>query len=890
MPEDIVKSGDYEAIIREAKVSEIRGIFGDQVEIIYELQETGKIFLEWYYLKTSHFKDTVEAILGHTLQGEAINLDDLVGKKCLLTIGNEIENEKTKNKIIDIQPIKSGQKESELSSNKEYSHKSSLQTTELINEWIKSHVDDLAAFAWDSYQSQGRGMIVVRALQAKPNEPWYTGAQFGYLDLAKLEQQWSNQDDIAKTQEYDPYTEFRVVVLGPHATGTIHTVQPALPPPQAYEHNKDSYKERLISQSGPISSGIPKDSSSPKISSPPAAKTATGKRISLFVLLGLLALVMLICIAGWLNLFFEYKPPVIKVSEAGDLWKRVCTGNVNNSSIGYKEGTGYHSVVLVAERKDDDSWAWLATNKEMPVEWQPSDANSVELVACLEPDSIVLEECPYFITGIPGVSILERRQHTLRMKLRDAKTGKIIASKSMVKGPIPSECPDETKFEQGSNRKRIFGGSVPDGQIFDWLRPFVEMSSTVPSTPTALIATHTLTSPTATPTSIPPTDTPISMPEPKSGHWKGKNVSFVVTTAGTITEFEITVNNCLITIDDEISIVSNDLFGSFSINPEGTLQGDVATGADFTTKANFESETTLSGTYSVQICGGSILFGSTDVEWAAEWQEASTVSTTPTTIAPVVNKIYWTDTSTGKIQRSNLDGSAIEDVVTGIREPEQIRIDTIGGKIYWVDSSTGKVQRANLDSSGLEDLVTGLSSPRGITLDITGGKMYWTDLETDKIQRANLDGTNIQDLVTTGLDIPIGIDLDLANGKIYWVDNGTDKIQRANLDGSGVEDVITGLSSPYDLTIDSINNKIYWTDRSTDKIQRANLDGSEMEDLIVENVLVEPKGIALDVTAGKMYWVDEETGKVYRANLNGSVIEELVTGLSEPPGIALLIE
>lgn len=912
MTEELVKPGDYIAIVRETKISEIQGIFsstlGDQVEIIYELQEGGKVLLEWYYLRASHFKNTVEAILGHSLQGEEINLGDLVGKKCLLTIDNEISGEKTKNKIIDIKTIKSDKKESttrlvdeesEPRSNEEHSYENSPQMIELINEWIKGHADDLAAFAWDSYQEKGRGIIVVRAQQAKPNEPWYAGAQFGYLDLTKLEQEWHIQSDIAKTRKYDPHTEFLVFVLGPH-TGTTNIVQPALPPPQAYEQNKDSYRERLLSQSGRTSSNSTKDSSSPKISSLPTAKTITSKRIFLFVLLGFLALVMLICTAGWLNLFFEYEPPVIKVSEAGDLWKRVCTGNVNNSSIGYKEGAEYHSVVLVVERKDNDSWAWLATNKVIPTEWQPSDANSVELVACLESDSIVLEECPYIITGIPGVSILERRQRTVRIKLRDAKTAEIIASAPMIEGSIPPKCPDETKFEQGSNRSSIFGSSVPDDKIFDWLRPFVEMSSISTPASVTLTATPTFASPTAisapptsTPTPIPPTLTPTLSPGPKAGNWVGSVAFggwtfFEISPQGKILNFSMEIplgaNRCTISLDEEIVIESDGSFIIGSVNSDGMLEANSISG-------KFDSETSMTGTYSkTWLCGNQISTSTAEGTWGAEWKELSPTSTPPTILAGTVNKIYWTDTTLGKIQRASPDGSGVEDIVTGIREPEQVGIDTIGGKIYWVDSGTGKVQRANLDGSGVKDLVTGLSSPRGIALDITGGKMYWTDLETDKIQRADLDGSNVQDLVTTDLDIPIGIALDLTHGKMYWVDNGTDKIQRADLDGFGVEDVITGLSGPYDVTIDSINNKIYWTDRSTDKIQRANLDGTKIEDLIVKNVLAEPKGIALDVAADKMYWIDEETARVYRANLDGSEIEELVTGLSEPPGIALLIE
>ena len=40
-------------------------------------------------------------------------------------------------------------------------------------------------------------------------------------------------------------------------------------------------------------------------------------------------------------------------------------------------------------------------------------------------------------------------------------------------------------------------------------------------------------------------------------------------------------------------------------------------------------------------------------------------------------------------------------------------------KMYWTDHGTDKIQRANLDGSSVEDLVTtGLSFPYGIALDI----------------------------------------------------------------------------------------------------------------------------------------------------------------------------
>ena len=100
-------------------------------------------------------------------------------------------------------------------------------------------------------------------------------------------------------------------------------------------------------------------------------------------------------------------------------------------------------------------------------------------------------------------------------------------------------------------------------------------------------------------------------------------------------------------------------------------------------------------------------------------------------------------------------------------------LDGSTGKVYWTDSDTGKIQRANLNGSNVEDLVTGARMPNDIAVDAAGGKMYWADYESKQISRANLNGTNIETLVE-GLAGPSGIVLDIARRKNL-------------LDGSGME-------------------------------------------------------------------------------------------------------
>ena len=144
---------------------------------------------------------------------------------------------------------------------------------------------------------------------------------------------------------------------------------------------------------------------------------------------------------------------------------------------------------------------------------------------------------------------------------------------------------------------------------------------------------------------------------------------------------------------------------------------------------------------------------------------------TPVDIALDVtgNKIYWTESTLADfmIQRADLDGSNVELLVSDLVNPSGIALDVDASKMYWTDLGTGKIQRANLDGSGVEDLVTtGVTEPVRIALDVQAGKIYWTEASPADfmIQRANLDGSNIE-LLITGLVSPSGIALTLQPGQ-----------------------------------------------------------------------------------------------------------------------------
>ena len=160
------------------------------------------------------------------------------------------------------------------------------------------------------------------------------------------------------------------------------------------------------------------------------------------------------------------------------------------------------------------------------------------------------------------------------------------------------------------------------------------------------------------------------------------------------------------------------------------------------------------------------------------------------------NEIYWTEEGTGRVLK--ISSGNIQTLVDEIARPLGLALDMARGKMYWAnaDTTNPRIQRANLDGTHVQNVVTGLQEPHGVAVDpyYNGGLLCWTDPGARKVQCSGLNGEGI---VTIATDVASrGVMLDIAGGKIYWTAHEIGKIQRANLDGSGVEDVVTGLNEP----------------------------------------------------------------------------------------------
>ena len=181
--------------------------------------------------------------------------------------------------------------------------------------------------------------------------------------------------------------------------------------------------------------------------------------------------------------------------------------------------------------------------------------------------------------------------------------------------------------------------------------------------------------------------------------------------------------------------------------------------------------------------------------------EVATFMNMPVSLAihPLQSKLYWTN-NRGEIQTCNLDGSNIENLITGLDSPKHITIDTARSKLYWTDGQE-RILSADLNGKNIQ---TFLRSPQTLGhITVAGDHLYWSEKisETEGVIRgADLKQHRLK--VLYRLDsVPVGLAVDLASEKLYWTDT-QGRIRRANLNGSQIEDVIIGLLVPGSIVLD----------------------------------------------------------------------------------------
>jgi cysteine-rich repeat protein len=264
-------------------------------------------------------------------------------------------------------------------------------------------------------------------------------------------------------------------------------------------------------------------------------------------------------------------------------------------------------------------------------------------------------------------------------------------------------------------------------------------------------------------------------------------------------------------------------------------------------------------------------------------------------------KIYWAEENVG-IKRADKTDGANEEILVVLNSNAytDIELDLSKEIMYFTNWNEGKIQKAHMDGSNVEDVVTGIT-PHDIAIDTINNKIYWVDQTASNLLRADIDGLNKNVATIAFMINPRTVAVDPSGGYVYVADrrdgggspNGS--VMRMDLDG-GNPTALSNLDgyadNIYEVALDLTNGQMYVSDEppfAAIRVHRANLpDASNMTIHYLPDMRI--SDIALDINAGKYYY--KVFGSMMRRNmLDGGDAEtafSMTAGIfSSPIGVSL---
>lgn len=205
------------------------------------------------------------------------------------------------------------------------------------------------------------------------------------------------------------------------------------------------------------------------------------------------------------------------------------------------------------------------------------------------------------------------------------------------------------------------------------------------------------------------------------------------------------------------------------------------------------------------------------------------------------------------------------------------------------DSSNARIQRSNFDGSYIDQLAPDTSRlntrPGRIAIDSERQRVYVLDIDDGSITVYNVDGEVVQIIGSSGSGReqfyqPEGMALD-SNGTLFVADTGNARIQRISASGVfeqswGIYGIGAGqFQRPNALCLSSDNQYIFVTDSSLNRVQKFTRDG----ELITfwgsqgsgDDEFNFPAGIACDRN-DNLYIVDRDNHRVKKYDTSGNFI------------------
>ncbi|XP_053206741.1 low-density lipoprotein receptor-related protein 4-like [Panonychus citri] len=188
--------------------------------------------------------------------------------------------------------------------------------------------------------------------------------------------------------------------------------------------------------------------------------------------------------------------------------------------------------------------------------------------------------------------------------------------------------------------------------------------------------------------------------------------------------------------------------------------------------------------------------------------------------------IVWSDITTDTIYIAHLNGSSQRAIISsGLVSPGGLAVDWSSDRLYWTDSGTGRIEFANLIDGSMRKVLfwRNIEKPRAIVVNLEESSLYWIDWGSPpRIETAHFDGSGRESIVYTSLFWPNGLTIDYPASRLYWTDAKHHLIECSKLDGSDRRSIIQGETAlPHPFAITVFEDIIYWTDWRTKSINSA---------------------------------------------------------------------
>ena len=141
----------------------------------------------------------------------------------------------------------------------------------------------------------------------------------------------------------------------------------------------------------------------------------------------------------------------------------------------------------------------------------------------------------------------------------------------------------------------------------------------------------------------------------------------------------------------------------------------------------------------------------------------------------LTGNLFFTDRYNRSINVCNLRTRAVKRLVDNtissgdlVSKPRSVAVDPVEGYLFWTDWGHGTLERSRLDGSDRQLLISqSILTPSGLTIDRESKQLYWIDYAYKTIQSCDYNGLN-RSTIISNLSQPYSITLDYPS--LYFTD------------------------------------------------------------------------------------------------------------------------